>query len=122
MLIEYLQIGIIAVIAFAIPVVLATIIKIYIEKIVMARKLWDFIWHIAPAILFLLIASKKQVWSTIGEVGFGNSTFGFFLFFSLGLHSLAAAFLFAYEIFTGEHLGEKTNKQSRGSQDEQEKD
>ncbi len=119
MWIDYLQIGITAFIVFAIPVTLATIIKIYIEKIVMARKLWDFFWHIGPAILFLWIASNKKIWSAIGEFGFGDSTFGFVIFLLLGLQSLAGAFLFAYEIFTGKHLIEKTDKQSGKNQDKQ---
>lgn len=122
MLIDYLQFAITALIAFAIPVALATIIKIYIEKIVLARKLWDFFWHIAPAILFLFLASKKEVWSVIGEAALGDSTFGFVFLFLLGIHSLVGAFLFAYEIFNGKHFGEKIDKQKGKSQDKEKED
>lgn len=118
MWIEQLQNGITIIIAFAIPVALATVIKIYLEKIIVMRKLFDFLGHIFPAVIFLWLASNKKICSAIGETALGDSTYGFVFLAMIGIMFLAGAITFAFEVFSG-RLPKPTDKNDEKKKDDQ---
>src|SRR5690554_3641300 len=97
---EQIQSGIKALILPLIGSLLMVAAKIYLEKIIAARKLMDFLGNFVPAVVFLLASSSKEVCLVVGELFGATESTGFSILVMFGFMFLASTILFLHEIFS----------------------
>lgn len=94
---EQLQNGINGVVAVVISVVLMTLAKIYLEKIVFMKKLFDFLGHFVPASMFLMASSSREMCRLTGSLMGVTEFEGFFFLALMGFMSAVSTVMFVAE-------------------------
>lgn len=110
MWIEQLQNGINVIIVFIAGTALTVLFKIFLEKIIFMRKLFEFFGHFVPFIAFFMAASSKEVCSIAGSLLGVTETTGFYFLAMMGFMYASNTIIFLGEISRDSAINQKQPK------------
>ena len=88
-----------AVVLFIASNILLLIVKIFLERIIFVKKLFDFFGHLVPAVVFLAMASSGEICRIVGEYVGLTEKEGFYALIAIGFMFLASTTFFLLEIY-----------------------
>lgn len=110
MWIEQLQSGINIAIVFIAGTALTALFKIYLEKVVFMRKLFDFLGNFIPFIAFFMAASSKEVCHILGFLLGVTETVAFYFLLVMGFMFASNTIIFFWEISRDSAINQKKAK------------